>query len=517
MKTCKYCSAEMADEDLFCPQCGKSQDDSAQEEKAEMVTEEATQEAVSETAPAEDATPEEIPEEAASAEIPAAEASEETPAEEPAEPQKAKVTPGKLALAIAAVVILVAALIALIVAGTQSAKPEQTLPSDGSALESGETAETEETEPPTIPEDGNPDDATCKGTYTAEDDAVKAARDTVVATVGDGELTNAILQICYWREVYMFQTQYGGYAPYFGLDFSQSLDTQKSMEGDMTWQQYFLQCALSSWQQIQAMAAESRKAGLTIGEESQKLLDELKDTLTKNAESYGMTLEEMLLKEFGPGMEFADYEKFLTDYYQGLEFFSAETEKLKPTEKDLETFYTEHEEQYKEQNITKDSLLVDVRHILLAPEGGTTDDSGNTTYSDEEWEACRVKAQEILDGWLAGDKTEESFADLANQHSTDPGSNQNGGLYEGVEQGQMVAEFDEWCFDGTRAPGDWGLVKTPFGYHIMYYVGNAPKWKVCAESDWLQTETNNLLDRILEKYPLEVQYENILLGSTAAE
>ena len=60
-------------------------------------------------------------------------------------------------------------------------------------------------------------------------------------------------------------------------------------------------------------------------------------------------------------------------------------------------------------------------------------------------------------------------------------------------------------------------MKTPFGYHIMYYVGNAPKWKVCAESDWLQTETNNLLDRILEKYPLEVQYENILLGNTAAE
>lgn len=506
MKTCKYCSAEMADEDLFCPQCGKSQDDSAQEEKAEMVTEEATQEAASETAPAEDASPEETPEEAASAEIPSEEAPADAPIEEPAEPQKAKVTPGKLALAIAAVVILVAALIALIVAGTQSAAPEQTLPSDGAALESGETAETEETEPPTIPEDGNPDDATCKGTYTAEDDAVKAAKDTVVATVGDKEITNADLQVYYWTEVQSFLNQYGAYAPYLGLDYTQSLDTQKSaFNPNQTWQQFFLERALFTCHLRQAMATEAQKAGVSISDKYQSYLDDQKTSLSQTAKDNGISLDALLWQECGPGTDFLNYMNFMSDFYQVLSYSESEVEKPKPTDADLEAFYSEHEEQYKEQNITKDSLLVDVRHILLAPEGGTTDDSGNTTYSDEEWEACRVKAQEILDGWLAGDKTEESFADLANQHSTDPGSNQNGGLYEGVEQGQMVAEFDEWCFDSKRAPGDYGLVKTQFGYHIMYYVDSVPKWTVYVESDWL---TN----WFMEQHPIQINYEKIFLG-----
>ena len=36
----------------------------------------------------------------------------------------------------------------------------------------------------------------------------------------------------------------------------------------------------------------------------------------------------------------------------------------------------------------------------------------------------------------------------------------------------MVSEFDEWIFDKERKSGDTGIVKSDYGYHIMYYVGN---------------------------------------------
>ena len=75
-----------------------------------------------------------------------------------------------------------------------------------------------ETEAATIPADGNPDDETAKGTYTASDADVIAAKDTVVARIGDKTLTNGQLQMFYWTEVRNFLSGYGAYASMLGLD-----------------------------------------------------------------------------------------------------------------------------------------------------------------------------------------------------------------------------------------------------------------------------------------------------------
>lgn len=115
---------------------------------------------------------------------------------------------------------------------------------------------------------------------------------------------------------------------------------------------------------------------------------------------------------------------------------------------------------------------VDVRHILIVPEGGTLNDDGYTsTYTDEEWANALTEAEAILNQWLAGDMTEDSFAELANANSDDNNGNvTNGGLYEDVYMGKMVEEFEQWCFDESRQSGDYGIVQTVYGYHIMYFV-----------------------------------------------
>ena len=112
--------------------------------------------------------------------------------------------------------------------------------------------------------------------------------------------------------------------------------------------------------------------------------------------------------------------------------------------------------------------LVNVRHILVSFEGDAQEDG---TYSEEVKEAARASAEEILNEWKSGDATEDSFAALANEKSTDTGSNTNGGLYEDVYPGQMVTAFNDWCFDSARKSGDTGIVETTYGYHVLYYVG----------------------------------------------
>lgn len=110
-----------------------------------------------------------------------------------------------------------------------------------------------------------------------------------------------------------------------------------------------------------------------------------------------------------------------------------------------------------------EALDYTVRHILVT--GDNLDLPEGETATEEQ---IAAKAQEILDSW---DGTEDGFAKLAEDYSQDGGSNTNGGLYENVPQGQMVAAFEDWCYEDGRQSGQTGIVQTNYGYHIMYFVG----------------------------------------------
>lgn len=118
-----------------------------------------------------------------------------------------------------------------------------------------------------------------------------------------------------------------------------------------------------------------------------------------------------------------------------------------------------------EQRVDPDYDYIDVRHILIMPE-----ENEEGAKTDEAWIAAEEKANEIYEGYLAGEQTEDAFAALAVEHSQD-GNASRGGIYENVSKGQMVQTFNDWCFDEARKTGDTGIVKTPYGYHIMYFSG----------------------------------------------
>ena len=76
----------------------------------------------------------------------------------------------------------------------------------------------------------------------------------------------------------------------------------------------------------------------------------------------------------------------------------------------------------------------------------------------------------------------------------------------------MVEPFEDWCFDESRAAGDYGLVKTKYGYHIMYYVSSTPIWETYAKSGWVNEKTNDFIKKLAEDHPMEVDYSAIQLG-----
>ena len=465
---CKHCNAELEEGMNFCPACGAAQTEPEVEEIA--------------------------------AEAPV----EETPDVEEV-PAKPGLSAGKIALLVALAVAAIAVVIALIVGGKGGKDPaETTAPSVP-----GETVLA------TIPADGDPNTVACKGTYSVSDEEIAAAAADVVATMGEAKLTNAELQVYYWMQVYDFLSQYGGYASMFGLDIAQPMDRQLSIEGTMTWQQYFLDSALDTWTNYQAMCHDAAANGYVLEQEYADYLAELPDSLAENAVSMGYeSAEAMIQADMGIGANLEGYLKYLNDYYLGYMYYGDTLEQIPVTEAEVEAYFDEHAAEYQENGLEKsDEVYVDVRHILIAPEGGTTDESGTTTYSDAEWAAAEKKANDILNEWLSGEKTEDSFAALAGTHSVDGGSSSNGGLYEDVYVGQMVEPFENWCFDASRQYGDYGIVKTTYGYHIMYFVGSDLVWYLTAESDMMVEKGNEFLQETLAKYPAEINYSAIVLGN----
>ena len=425
-----------------------------------------------------------------------------TPVKLPKEKKEPVMVPLKMVLLIGVLVLLAVVLVGVVLMGMIHEKtPDPTV----------QTTEA----PLTIPPDGNPEDVTCKGSYTVTED--KLAHTQVVATMGDHQLTNGQLQVFYWMQVYDFINYYGYYLSSVGLDYTKPLDMQACglSEEKITWQQYFVDQAMDAWQNYQLLADRAETADWKMPEEYQEQLDGMEETLKKDAEAGKYeSVEEMLAKQMGAGVTVADYIHYVKLYYVGNLYRDHLMETTEVTDAELEAYFKEHETELKQNNpsITKDSgMLVDVRHILVTPKGGTPSEDGKTvTYSDAEWEACRQKAQAIYDQWLSGDKTESSFGALANEKSEDQNGNvTNGGIYTNVFKGQMVKTFEEWCFDPARKAGDHGMVKTEYGYHVMYYVSGEVGWIRYCRQGAQQEKVYAMEDQLAKDNAVQANYGSI--------
>ena len=444
---CKKCNAEMAEDMKFCPACGAAQD-------------------------------------------------------------KNGLGAGKIALLVILAVAAIAVVAALVLGGMGGTTPaETTVPTVPTTAPAASGEATETTPPMTVPADGNPDDATCKGSYTLAEGAAFNG-DAVVATMGEHKLTNAELQVYYWMQVYDFLNQYGSYASMFGLDYTQPLDMQLSLEGTMTWQQYFLDSALDTWVNYQAMCNEANAAEYVLDEEYVIYLEELPENLESSALEMGYeSAEDMIRRDMGPNASLAGYLNYLNNYYLGYMYYGDTLEQIPVTDAEVEAYYEAHIEDYKANGLEKtDERYVDVRHILITPEGGDA-------ATEEQWAAAEKEANDLLNEWLTKHPDEDGFAVMAEAYTDDPGSASNGGLYEDVYVGQMVPEFENWCFDASRQTGDYGIVKTTYGYHIMYFVGSDYVWYATAEADMLVEKGNEFLQSVLDKHPAEIDYSVIELGT----
>ena len=334
----------------------------------------------------------------------------------------------------------------------------------------------------------------------------------VVAQNGDGEdiLNNSQFQLYYWMEFYQMMETYGDYLLYFGLNTDASLAGQASLAENLTWEQYFVDSATQSFANYYALSKGAEKAGYQLPQEAEEyiasLTDEGGDFVAQLKENGFASADEYIKKTFGDGADLQDYIDYLRMYYYGVSYYNnvlygEPADAL--TDAEIEKYYTQHSEEFTDVPKVNN---VNVRHILITPEEQNSDG----TYTDEAWAAAEEKANELLAQWQK-DPTEENFAALANQNSDDPGSNTTGGLYEEVRPGQMVTEFDAWCFDTDRKVGDAAIVKTTYGYHIMFFAGygEGRYWVDKVRSAIAAPIAEEAMNALKEEYPVLFDYTQL--------
>ncbi len=466
---CKFCGAPLPDEELICPSCGA---DNAVQQVTDTPEEPVIADRMEEAADQVSDTPV------------CAQPADDVPESCQEQPKK-KTSPWKIVLAVVVSVAVLAALaVGILIGMGVDLKPRE-------------------------------NNAQYKSSYTVDGEAALKKNGDVIATMGDYKLTNGELQVHYWMQIYEFLEYYGTY--YF--DYTKGLDTQYYSEEDgITWQQYFIDIAIESWRRYTLLTHLAQQEGFQLDEEAQASLDAMAADLEEMAKEYEYaSAEDMIREDMGAGCTLDDYIRYMELRNIGLVYFEEKYESFTPSEEEISAYFDENKATFEASGYKKeDQTLVDVRHILIQLADGEKDEYSRVNYTDDEWEQCRQQAQAVLDAYLE-DPTEENFGELAKAHSVD-GSASTGGLYTDVKAGQMVEEFNDWIFDPDRQSGDTDLVKTVYGYHVMYFVSSEVTegdWYEAAKTQLVSDRANEMIESAGADMPLKVNYKKLVLAENA--
>lgn len=346
-------------------------------------------------------------------------------------------------------------------------------------------------------------DVTLKSSYTDSDLAAKFQANTVVAKAGDLKLTNGELQVIYWSMVYDFVDYIGDYASFY-IDFTKPLSEQYyNKDNGITWEHYFLGMALNTWHRYEVLALNADQAGIKLDDTLQSKLNNIRKNMESSLKNLGLgSVEDMIHLDFGNAATFNDYMAYMDIYYHGNNYYNLLYMDVELTEDEIQTYYTENEEMLVKAGYGKEvGTAVDARHILIEPANNTA----------EALEAARKTAQDMMDKWAADGADEEDFAYLAYEHSA-CGSYVNGGLLDPFTKGKMVKEFEDWCFTEGRQYGDYGLVQTEFGWHIIFFVDSYELWREASVSNLTSAKMYETMAAMEAEYPLIVDYSRIVLA-----
>lgn len=220
------------------------------------------------------------------------------------------------------------------------------------------------------------------------------------------------------------------------------------------------------------VALEVKKEKISVSKEE---IDEEFEVFVENAggeDAFNAAMEQSGITE----------KVFKEDIKQYLSIRKLMEPRIKITDEEIEAYFEENKAAF------GTAEEVEASHILV-----------------EDEKLAKEIAEKLKDG---GD-----FAELAKEHSEDPGSAESGGELGFFPQGKMMPEFEEAAFS-MKVDTISDLVKTDYGYHIIHVTDKKEAQEASLKDskeeikdklfeDKLQTEYPAWLAEAKEKYKVE--------------
>lgn len=306
-------------------------------------------------------------------------------------------------------------------------------------------------------------------------------RKTIALTIGGHEISNAELNYFYIDAVNNFYSQYGSYASWVGLDLTTPLNEQVLDETTgQTWADDFLDSAKENAKAAYAMADTAEAAGFSLSEEELSTIETNVSNIRVYAALYGYSDATAYLKAmYGSGATEESYLEYCKLTSLADAYYSHYAQSLTYEESDLRAVDAENYNAY--SSFTYNAYYFAASKFL---EGGTTDENGSTTYSDEEKAASVTAAEEAAKALTGEDITsvaelDAAIAALPFNADTEASST----AYTDTLYSSVNSTYVEWIADESRQEGDKAYfastttstdddgneTTTVNGYHVVYY------------------------------------------------
>ena len=284
-------------------------------------------------------------------------------------------------------------------------------------------------------------------------------KNTIAATVNGQEL-NSVEMSYYFNDAIsdMYEAAYNQYSSYYelyfeamGLDMSKPLNEQTDPESGKTWAEFFVDTAIENAKYDYTFAKLAEDNGFSLSEEKQTELSNQLTNLNTNAILYGYSSAESYLKMvYGAGSNLKSYEAYLTRTALAEAYAQDHLDSLTYDQAKLDAVAAEKPNDYNSY---------DYSYVYLSyasfKEEGTTDDKGNTTFTDEQKVAARAAAKKLADELLALGNLDD-IRDKLNE-------------YEGSEfvvndltnqlHTNTTTALADWLADPARTEGEIGLIE----------------------------------------------------------
>ena len=243
----------------------------------------------------------------------------------------------------------------------------------------------------------------------------------------------------YTQLMSMTMSSSGGYN--IPMTESGFLDMEGQLTEDKKIKDYLRELVVSDLQGEVFLLEYAKENNLKLDDTVIAQIDETLKNANESAQQYGITFDEYLQSYYGPEAT----EQGMREILQRYELVTLA----------MKTYV----ENYKFED--GEDTLPKVYHVLFP-----TVDLSAYPYpelSEEEQEAAKKKAEEF----------KASITSLDDMKTKGDEKTASGDAAEAAEYtvsiGEMVPEFEEWCY-AKHEPGDVDIVKTTYGYHVMYYI-----------------------------------------------